>query len=139
MKHESRIKGATLDRAERLILSWSGQEVRSMSISFATSKGALGIHGSVRLWDVESGLPISERLQHHGGVVRGAVFSPDEQSVLSWGDDGTARIWVLRTFVIDDARSVKDALEIRTGTRLTSAGAVQSLSHDVWEHLRKDQ
>ena len=52
---------------------------------------------SARLWDVATGLPISEPLRHGGGVIR-VRFSPDGQRLLTVSEDNVARIWDVPDF-----------------------------------------
>ena len=45
-----------------------------------------------RVWDVETGRPLTASLRHDGPV-RSAQFSPNSRRVLTASDDETARIW----------------------------------------------
>jgi serine/threonine protein kinase len=47
---------------------------------------------TLTLWDTVSGKPIGE-LEGHAGHVNDAAFSPDGQTLLTGGADGTARLW----------------------------------------------
>ncbi len=46
----------------------------------------------VRVWDAESGQQLFE-LSGHRRSVLGAAFNPDGTQILTWGADGTARLW----------------------------------------------
>ncbi len=48
--------------------------------------------GTARIWDVRSGLSVSEPLRHTGAVMW-AQFSFDGQHVVTASTDGTARVW----------------------------------------------
>ena len=61
---------------------------------------------SVRIWDATTGEEIA-LLRGHSGVVRGAAFSPDGQSVVSVSDDGSLRIWEAQGRTIEHVFSTK--------------------------------
>jgi WD40 repeat protein len=52
--------------------------------------------GTGRLWDSQTGTPLSV-LRGHRGPVRFAAFSPDGQSVVTGSLDNTARVWNVET------------------------------------------
>jgi WD40 repeat protein len=49
---------------------------------------------SMRLWDAESGRALGSLSGHQGGVSI-AAFSPDGKRVVTAGDDGTARVYIV--------------------------------------------
>jgi len=51
---------------------------------------------TARLWDAQSGQPLTEPIGH-GGQVWSAKFSPDGMRIVTASDDGTARIWAAQT------------------------------------------
>ena len=64
------------------------------AVRFNRDGSAMLTFGStiLQLWDTEEWAPIGEVMQH-GSAVAGVQFSPDEKQILSWSNDGTARLW----------------------------------------------
>ena len=58
-----------------------------------------GVIGTVRLWDVQSGIE-KQILKGHTGNVRDVVFSPDGRMIASTSDDGTLLLWELTQTVL---------------------------------------
>jgi len=52
---------------------------------------------AVRVYDCETGRPISQRVMRHGGGIHQASFSHDGRWVLTASNDHTARVWDART------------------------------------------
>ena len=50
--------------------------------------------GTARVWDLETGEPVTPSLRH-GGWVESVSFSPDGRYLLTTSDDATAKIWDL--------------------------------------------
>jgi WD40 repeat protein len=83
----------------------TGEEIRSFighaketlinSISF-NSKGdkfiTSGIDGTVRIWDMASGIQ-TERIRAHAGGAFSACFDPSEKYIISGGDDFNVKLW----------------------------------------------
>ena len=81
--------------------------------------------GSARLYDLASRVRL--KWFRHPGTVRGAAFTRDESLVLTWGSDGTARLWdawVPRPLSPDDQLQ---ELEVRSGLRMNQLGELQRL------------
>lgn len=73
LEHGGGVVGATLDRGERRILTWSTD-------------------GTVRLWDAAALTPIGVPMSA-GGAVLGATLDCAEERILSWNRDGSVRLW----------------------------------------------
>ena len=90
--HRVRI-GQVLQRMPPLVRLWPhGQRVTSLDVSAQGIIASAGTDGTVRLWSLQSGLPIGQPLRH-GDAVHKVVFSADGRLVASASEDGTARIW----------------------------------------------
>ena len=85
LQHPHAAKGARWSRDGARILSWSSD---GGSGPTRTSGGL----GTARVWDARTGAPLTPPFAHSASV-SGAEFSPDGGRVLTWSDDGTARIW----------------------------------------------
>lgn len=89
---------------------------------------------TARLWDVNSGKLVGDRMRHEeqpadpslwweeeqGGAIRAACFSPDGTRVATASNDGTARIW-------DAATGSELVAPLRHGWRGIGSGAVRSV------------
>jgi len=51
----------------------------------------------VQLWDTKGFRPRKEALFRHGKRLHGAAYSPDGKLLLTWGEDGSARLWEVAT------------------------------------------
>ena len=52
--------------------------------------------GTVRLWDVDTGMEV-RRFEGHTGPVHGVAISPDADLIVTGGEDATIRLWDRRT------------------------------------------
>src|SRR5262249_28503375 len=87
------------------------------------------LDGSARVWDANSGLPLTQPLKH-GGPVRDAEFSPDGQRVITASDDGTAVIWDIGPPPAPVPGWLLSLAEMLSGQVLTTQGVPQQLNVD---------
>jgi WD40 repeat protein len=77
LAHDDAVTGARFSADQSRVLSWS-------------------IDDSARLWDTETGRALMLPMRHQGAV-REAAFAPvadaGRQPILTWGEDGSARVW----------------------------------------------
>ena len=67
------------------------------------------------------------------------VFSRDESRVLTWSQDGTARLWDISLDETIPLKQRRLELEVRTATTLDDSGHVHVLSFEQWNDKRLDQ
>lgn len=82
-QHENEVIEAAFNKDGTLLFTWSG----------GIDKSSIG---TARVWHTGTGLEVGQPM-HYGGGFGGAVFTRDESFVLTWGDDGTARLWNVET------------------------------------------
>jgi len=67
--------------------------VRCLAFSPDGARAASGgKDGAIKIWDGESGAPVSA-LSGHGGMVMSLAFSPDGKRIASSGEDNAVKIW----------------------------------------------
>jgi WD40 repeat protein len=80
--------------------------VESVCFSRDGTRLAAGTEGGlIRLWETAGGKPVADLRGHMGsqfrpdepGSVNSLAFAPDDQTLVSSGDDGTVRLWNPRT------------------------------------------
>jgi len=109
-------RGALFSKDQRWVLTWGGD-------SFG---------GMARVWSSRTGIPISNPM-YHKKMVLGAVFSNNQQRVLTWSKDGTARVWDSKT-----GRPLSAPMQRAKGGALFSEDEQQvltwgSMSAQVWD------
>ncbi len=67
-----------------------------------------GDDGTLRMADLESGMPIGRPLEGHEGAVNDCRVFPDQRRALSCGEDGTLKIWTLMTAEEDETIGWRD-------------------------------
>ncbi len=73
----------------------------------------------------------------HKKSVNGAVFSRDESRILTWSDDGTARLWEVGADYDFPPEHLPLLVEVATGTTMDDSGNVSVISKDQWEERKQ--
>ena len=93
--------------------------------------------GTARVWDVESGRPVTESLAHTAPVYC-VDFSPDGRRLATASHDGTARGWELPPQPEPgEAFLLADLAEALTGQRMTPDGTLAPASAARLGELRR--
>lgn len=91
---------------------------------------------TARIWDSESGFPLSEPLRHDSLCVF-ATFTPDGQRVITTGDDGLAQVWEAPPFAGKLPDWMLDWSEAAVGQKIEDDGTPSSLSWEDRTERRK--
>jgi WD40 repeat protein len=113
LKHSARVSGAALSRNGERAVTWDKKGtvkvwdvqtgdalgeiliVEDRVIKAAVSRELLVVISAdddvAQLWNVSANQPLAN-LQHENAVL-GAMFTKDGRKILTWGEDGTARLW----------------------------------------------
>jgi hypothetical protein len=72
----------------------------------------------------------------HDGSVGGATFDRDESRVLSWGGDGTVRLWDMQQDFDLSRDHLRLLVEVVTGTIMDDVGNVSAIPPEEWTKLK---
>jgi len=68
----------------------------------------------------------------HAGTIRGTALTRDESRLLTWGTDGTARLWEASLPRPLSANDQLLELEVRSGLFIDETGALRTLRDEEW-------
>ncbi len=66
------------------------------------------------------------------------MYSADGSRILTWSEDGTARLWRLPQVTDKPAEYYSLEFQIRSGTRLDNAGEVRALTFEQWTAKKRE-
>jgi len=123
LEHGGPVNGAEFDKDGNRIFTWSND-------------------GTARLWDAATGDPLSPPLRHPpepreaSSAVLDGAFGPDGVGAVTRDEAGVVRVWSFPT----DHSWPMNALDVRlaaeTGTTLSEAGELRTLSPSEWRRVR---
>jgi WD40 repeat protein len=90
---------------------------------------------TARLWDANTGLPVSEPLRH-GGPVVDVQFSPDGRWLATASVDHTARVWRLSPAILPIPAWLPDFLDALTQRRLTQDDQIEPVPAESMSEVR---
>lgn len=90
----------------------------------ARSFAALGVNDWVRLWDTESGIPLTDELRHFYRI-GGIEFQKSRERLLSWADDSLVQVW-------ETSNGMSVAEPMRHTLRVQYAESGVSNGHEVY-------
>ena len=70
-------------------------------------------------------------MKHDAGIW-GATFTKDEQQILTWSGDGTARLWYIEADYDFPTEYISLLVEIVSGTTMDDFGNIHILDSRTW-------
>ncbi|MDA8019807.1 MAG: WD40 repeat domain-containing protein [Thermoanaerobaculia bacterium] len=93
--------------------------------------------GVLRLWSLVDTRQLGRTL-HHGSRLVGATLSPGGRFLISWGENGTVRLWDLEVDYDFPRQYLPLLVEATTGTHLNDLGEIEALAEDAWRNRRAE-
>lgn len=87
---------------------------------------------TLRVWDAHTGEPLSAPMAHEGMII-GVEVNDDEQRILTWSKDGTARIWDIKTDFDFPHEYLELRLQIKTRRKISDMGDIEDLTDSEWQ------
>ena len=91
---------------------------------------------TARLWDVQSGQPLTEPMKHNL-TVNSAQFSPDGKRIVTASGDGTARVWDVAPSGTRFPGWLLELAEAVSGKRLNKQGVLEVTQGDPAEVIAR--
>jgi WD40 repeat protein len=123
------VVGGVFNSDESQILTWTGAGVVRL--------WTLGLSSHVR--QIEGG-SLNEPIQSfgHEAGVNGAVFNRDGSRILTWSDDGTARLWGISPGEKIPLEEHILELQVRSATRLYGSAELELLNFEGWMARKRE-
>jgi hypothetical protein len=123
LEHSAPVNGAEFDNGGNRIFTWSND-------------------GTARLWDAATGNPLSPPLRHPpepreaSSAVLDGAFGPDGVGAVTRDEAGVVRVWSFPTDHSWPMNALDARLAAETGTTLSEAGELRTLSPSEWRRVR---
>lgn len=115
-KNDSGFNGAVFGTDDTRVLSWDG-------------------NGEVILWDIEDHKKLLSI--KHKGFIRGAQFTQNKGSILSWSNDGTIKSTLIRRDLKVDKDFYLLESQVRNGAYLTDLDVLEPLKNQDWRTKKR--